>query len=121
MPILLDCLRGRCPVCRQGAIFASFFRMYPDCPHCQVHFEREQGFFSMSIFIGEVLAAVLAVPFLALGWLLDLPLTGLVALPGLAILAFIPVIFRFGRILWLYIDHWLDPRNPPAPDRHARG
>ena len=81
------------------------------CPVCSVKFERETGFFMMSIFVGEVLAAVLAVPFLILAWLLDLELIGLILAPLLAVLVLTPLIFRYSRLIWLYIDHLLDPRR----------
>lgn len=84
--------------------------MYPDCPHCATHFEREEGFFAMSMFVGEVLAVAAGAPFFLLALWLDLPLSGLIAVPVIAIILLTPLIFRCGRLVWLYIDQWLDPR-----------
>ena len=112
MKWLFDMLNNRCPICREGAIFSSLMKMNADCPVCQTHFEREVGFFSMSIFIGYLVATAIGLPFFILGLILGLELTWLVGLPGAVIVLTTPVIYRYGRILWIYIDEWLDPRSP---------
>lgn len=109
---LVDLLTNRCPVCRQGAIFHSLLGMHEACPVCETHFEREPGYFSMSIFIGYIVATAIGIPFLLLGFLLGVRGLWLVALPGIAIVLATPWIFRYGRIIWIYIDQWLDPRRP---------
>jgi uncharacterized protein (DUF983 family) len=35
--------RLRCPVCEQGNLFSTMFKMNKTCPHCSVRFERFQG------------------------------------------------------------------------------
>ncbi|MDJ0757107.1 MAG: DUF983 domain-containing protein [Ardenticatenaceae bacterium] len=111
MKWFIDMLTNRCPVCREGAIFHSLIKMNADCPVCQTHFEREVGFFSMSIFIGYIVATVIALPFFIVALLLRLDIYWLIGLPGAVIILTTPIIFRYGRILWIYIDEWLDPRS----------
>ncbi len=35
--------RLNCPVCEQGKLFSTMFKMNKTCPHCSVRFERFQG------------------------------------------------------------------------------
>lgn len=35
--------RLKCPVCEQGKLFSTMFKMNKTCPHCSVRFERFQG------------------------------------------------------------------------------
>ncbi|MGB8412753.1 MAG: hypothetical protein WCE23_08000 [Candidatus Binatus sp.] len=42
--VLIECvLNCRCPVCRNGAIFRSHFRMNRECPRCHVVFWKDPG------------------------------------------------------------------------------
>ncbi|MCZ7673035.1 MAG: hypothetical protein M5U34_40900 [Chloroflexi bacterium] len=50
------------PTCGEGQDFRGLWRMNEDCPVCGVHFEREQGYWMMSIFIGYVIYGVILAP-----------------------------------------------------------
>jgi len=42
--VLIKCaLNCRCPVCRNGAIFKSHFKMNRECPRCHVVFWKDPG------------------------------------------------------------------------------
>lgn len=82
------------------------------CPHCGIKFEREVGYFSMSIFLGYILAAVIAAPLIAAVYLLNGTFWIYVIVPSVAVVLAAPFIFRWARMWWLYIDEWLDPRRP---------
>lgn len=41
--LLKRALRRRCPVCGQGAMFRSHFKINPTCPSCHVTFWRDPG------------------------------------------------------------------------------
>ena len=43
--MLRAALRLRCPRCGVGKLYAKPFKMFEHCPHCQLKFEREQGYF----------------------------------------------------------------------------
>lgn len=113
---VIDLWKNRCPHCRKGAVFASFWGMNDTCPHCGIVYERESGFFSMSIFIGYVLALVLAAPVFLLAYWLGAETIWEYLVPASAVvLIATPWIFRYARLIWLYLDEWLDPR--PASEK----
>jgi len=87
--------------------------MNEDCGACGIHFERESGYFSMSIFIAYVMAAVISIPVMVFVYLYQLPSHWYYLAPSILIVLFIPALFRYSRIIWLYLDEWLDPRDTP--------
>ena len=114
---LLSLLNGKCPHCERAQIFHSFWGMNEHCPHCGIKFEREEGYFSMSIFLGYILAALVAAPVILVVYLLNGSFWTFVIAPSVAIVLAAPFIFRSGRIWWLYVDEWLDPRRPEEEGR----
>ncbi len=109
-------LRGRCPRCREGRIFASLVRMAPACAVCGADFEREQGYFLGAMYFSygfgvALLAAPVAVLIFA-----DVDMRVTVGASALFLLVAAPWLFRWSRIVWLHFDHRFDP----LPDRAAR-
>lgn len=103
-------LRSLCPKCREGAVFSTFLRMNKKCPVCGTEFEREHGFFLMAIFIGYLLNAFVFAPFVLYFYFNDR--LGQVVIPlMIAIIICIPITFRYSRMVWLYLDQALDPRQ----------
>jgi hypothetical protein len=86
--------------------------MYERCPHCEVKFEREPGFFLGSIYINYGLTALIvaiAYPLLLFVW--NLPERQLL-LGAVAFTVIFPIlIFPWARSLWLGFDQWHDPRE----------
>ncbi|MEZ4646458.1 MAG: DUF983 domain-containing protein [Chloroflexota bacterium] len=107
---ILAVLLFRCPHCLQGKVFAGLWRMHTDCPVCEIHFEREDGYFMMSVFIGYVISAVLAVPFIVGCYLLHAPVWGYVGGSVVLLTLLLPLIFRYSRVIWLHLDELFDPR-----------
>ena len=103
-------LRGRCPRCRQGKIFCGSFAMNEVCPVCGLRFQRDQGYFLGAMYVSYPIAAALIMLGLGIGrWLLpdwdaDKVLL-LVVLP--CYLPFVPAVFRYSRIGWIYFDRVL--------------
>ena len=91
-------IRLRCPVCGEGKLFASFFRMRGECERCGVDFERESGQWlgsmdinlTLSLFL--LLAPVVFLPEMDLGRELAFFGAGAVLLPI--------ALFRFVRGVW---------------------
>lgn len=105
----------RCPHCLQGKVFNSFMKMNENCPNCGIDFEREHGFFLMSIFVGYVLGFIAVVPFLIVLYLLDASVLIYFIVSALVLVTLSPFIFRFARIIWLHLDELMDPRpNTPT-------
>lgn len=106
----LSILRLRCSHCRQGPVYRRFLRMNETCPHCGIQFEREQGYWMMSVFVGYVIYFVVLGPLSFFLYWQKLPPMTLFALLGtLAVLLAVPV-FIYARVIWLHIDELLDPR-----------
>jgi len=113
-------IKQRCPRCLEGAIFAGWVTTREACPACGLRFGREEGYFSGGMDLSFFLAApVLAFIFLVLDQLFAETLT-LVATLFVSYAVFLPCavpLFRYSRVLWLYIDWQLDPAPEvkPAP------
>ncbi len=104
--------------------------MRADCEHCQLHFEREPGYFLGSIYINYGLTALLVTLFyfgLFFSGVVS-PQAALWIVAGFALL-FPLFFFRYARSLWLGFDHYWDPlqasatkpADPPKRDPSTRG
>lgn len=103
-------LKAKCPRCHRGNIFRhplvhkGFSQTHKVCPHCGFMYEREPGFFLGAMYISYVfsVAILLGTSFVLYFGFGDPPfwayLTGIL---GVTIL-FIPVSFRYSRVLYLY-------------------
>lgn len=117
-PTLISILRQRCPRCRSGSIFPySVFRglprMYERCAVCNLRFEREEGYFLGAMYISYGLAIVItALNTALLWWLTDWPLTRDALWGFVLFLPLVPSVTLFSRVLWLYLDHAIDPELP---------
>lgn len=85
--------------------------MVDECPVCGLRFEREQGYFlgamyvSYGLSIPPVLLLILLIRLVS-GWPYDVS----IAAAFVAYLPLVPVVARFARVLWMYIDQHFDPR-----------
>jgi uncharacterized protein (DUF983 family) len=111
-------LKQRCPRCREGSIFTGWVTTREACPVCGLRYGREEGYFSGGMDLSFFLAApVLAFIFLVLYQLFASTLT-LVATLFVSYAVFLPCavpLFRYSRVLWLYIDWQLDPVHEVKP------
>ncbi len=109
-------LRGLCPECGEGRIFASTWRMNPTCPVCGTKFERGPGYFTGAMYFSYALG----IPIIALGtlivWLVARwPLHWAVLVVWVAFLPLVPLIFRLSRAIFIHFDRYFDPDEPHAP------
>ncbi len=117
-PRIMGLLRQRCPRCLAGAVFRGHITMNDACAVCGLRFGREEGYFSGSMDLSFFLAApVLAFVFLVLYQLLSATwsLIAILLTSYVAFMPLVPPIFRYSRVLWLYIDWQLDPVYEPRP------
>ena len=102
---------GSCPRCRRGRIFAGQLAMHPTCPTCGLRFEREPGYFTGAMYVSYALAvlviAVCAVVVLVVAPQLSFNAT--VAAVTVLFLPFVPLLFRYSRIIWIHLDQAIDP------------
>jgi uncharacterized protein (DUF983 family) len=115
MQVLAAIARQVCPRCRQGPIFREPLRrgilaMYEYCPVCGLQFEREPGYFLGAMYfsymfsIPPVLLLVWIIWRLT-GWSLEMVLLG----AFVAYLPFVPIVTRYSRVIWIYVDRKFDP------------
>ena len=108
--------RQLCPRCRQGRIFRnSVYRgplaMLDNCPACGLKYEREPGYFlgamyvSYGLSIPPVILLILLI-WKVIGWAYDVS----VGAAFLAYLPVVPLVARFARVVWMYVDQGFDPR-----------
>src|SRR5947208_393154 len=101
-------LGQRCPRCRQGKIFRNWIDPYKNCPACQMPFERERGYYIGAMYFSYALSIVFISLFMLL-WYLVFPNLGLWWLSLLAcatFLPFVPMIYRYSRVIWMHFDRW---------------
>lgn len=113
--------RCRCPVCCEGRVFRGAIRMNERCGVCGVRFVQEPGYFTGAMYFSYALA----IPFIALlalaahlafpAWELDV----LVLAASVAFLPFVPLVFRWSRVLFMHFDRWCDPASW-LPENGAR-
>jgi len=109
-------LRQRCPRCGEGRIFRlPVYRgplaMFERCSVCGLRYEREPGYFLGAMYV-SYLASVPPVVVLVLTiWKLTGSLSDLsIAAAFLAYLPAVPLVARFARVVWMYVDQAFDPR-----------
>ena len=112
-------LRGRCPVCFEGRVFAGLVRMNARCSSCGLVFEREPGYFLGAMYFSYGLALALAAPLVIALLLAGVPSGWIVAAAGAELVLAAPFLFRWARVLWLHLDHGLVPQDDP-PTGSAR-
>ena len=111
MNMIVAILLRRCSHCRQGKIFRGVWRMNEACPECGIHFEREQGYWMMSVFIGYVMFGVILAPLALILYFQQVPWQTSLTIMGVLIFLLALPIFVYARVIWLYIDELLDPRQ----------
>ena len=108
-------LHAKCPGCRRGDMFVGSMyglklqKMNEMCPHCGLRFEREPGYFYVSMFVsyGMNVAQMIALAILTYvvtNNLEDPLLYIAVIFPSVFLLS--PFNYRFSRVILLY---WLTP------------
>ena len=104
-------LQQRCPRCRQGLIFRGPITMNDYCPVCRLRFEREPGYFLGAMYISYPLSLpILGLLTLLGSWLLPgWRIEFIILLSGFAFIPFVPLVFRYSRVLWIYFDRWACP------------
>ncbi len=107
-------LRLKCPHCCQGAVFRQPFVMHRTCSRCGIVYERERGYFMMSVFVGYVMSFFVVMPVLVGLYLTVRPsLNGYLLGTIIALVLAIPLIFHYARVIWMHLDELMDPRELP--------
>jgi uncharacterized protein (DUF983 family) len=110
-------MQQACPRCRLGKIYpSSIFRGFPkmndQCAVCRLWFEREEGYFLGAMIVDYALAMVTTTIIGAILW--SLTRWSFEKISIIAILIFlpaVPTVTRIGRVLWIYLDRFIDPQR----------
>jgi uncharacterized protein (DUF983 family) len=103
-------LKAKCPRChigdiyKQPALHPGFSQTYKTCPHCGLMYEQEPGFFFGAMYISYAftVAILLTTSFVLYFGFNDPPtLVYMITVP-LVTLLFVPLSFRYSRVLYLY-------------------
>lgn len=108
-------LQAKCPKCRRGDIFANSMyglkaqKMHVTCPHCDFKFEREPGYFYVSMFVSYAfnvaqMITIAVATYILTGNLENIWLYLVTIFSGVFLLA--PFNYRYSRVVLLY---WLSP------------
>jgi|ERR1700683_876035 uncharacterized protein (DUF983 family) len=110
-------LRQVCPRCRTGkiyptSIFSSLPKMHDEYSVCHLWFEREEGYFLGAMIIDYALAMIITTVIGALLWTFThWSFEKLCVVAILLFLPLVPVVTRLGRIVWIYMDQFIDPQR----------
>lgn len=108
-------VKAKCPRCRKGDMFTGpmygfkLQKMNENCPHCNLKFEREPGYFYVSMFVSYALNVAEMIAIAVLTYLLTKNLEDpLLYLATIFPLVFLlsPFNYRYSRVILLY---WLTP------------
>jgi hypothetical protein len=108
-------VRQRCPRCRQGRMFRGF-TMNDPCPVCGLIFQREEGYFLGAMYVSYVLSVALLVPCYLLAAALLPGQSSLVIAAAAMVpyLPFIPSVFCYSRVIWVYFERGMCPSDASA-------
>jgi uncharacterized protein (DUF983 family) len=99
-------VRQRCPRCHKGRIFRGILAMNDPCPVCGLIFQREEGYFLGAMYVSYLLSSVLMISFYFVAAALLPDWNGQI-LPLIALalyLPFVPPVFRYSRVIWIYFE-----------------
>ena len=119
-------VHAKCPRCRTGNVFSGptygfkLQKMNEFCPHCNLKFEREPGYFYVAMFVSYAfnVAEMITVSVAAYIFGLKLEYSNLwyfILLLAFTTVLFSPFNYRYSRIVLL---HWLSPGLNYEPDRN---
>jgi uncharacterized protein (DUF983 family) len=118
-------VNAKCPRCRVGNVFSGptyglrLQKMHEFCPHCNLKFEREPGYFYVAMFVSYAFNVAEMITISVAAYIFGLKLDYANLWYFILLLAFTTVLFspfnyRYSRIVLL---HWLSPGLNYEPNR----
>jgi hypothetical protein len=97
-------------------MFRGLCTMNDPCPVCGLIFEREEGYFFGAMYISYALSSALLVTFFFVATALLPDWNGMVValLATVPYLPFVPLVFRYSRVCWVYFDRLACPGDASA-------
>jgi uncharacterized protein (DUF983 family) len=114
--LLWALVRARCPRCRSGRLFCGSVTMNDPCPVCGLIFQREEGYFLGAMYFSYVISSVILGAFYFTAAAIFPVMNGvlLVLLVLIPYLPLVPGIFRYSRVLWIYVERAGSPVDEAA-------
>lgn len=121
-------IHSKCPRCRVGKVFDGptyglrVQKMHERCPHCDLKFEREPGYFYVAMFVSYAMNVAELISFSVAAYVLGLPLTYdnlwyYVVILFVGVFLCSPFNYRYSRMILLY---WLSPGLNYDPEKAAQ-
>jgi len=109
-------IRARCPRCRKGKMFRGSVTMNDPCPVCGLIFQREEGYFLGAMYCSYVISSVIlgVFYFIAAPFLPDMNGALLMLILMIPFLPLLPAVFRYSRVLWVYVERAGSPGDESA-------
>jgi hypothetical protein len=97
-------------------MFRGSVTMNDPCPVCGLIFQREEGYFLGAMYCSYVLSSVIlgAFYFVAAALFPDVNGAVLVLLTMVPYLPLVPAVFRYSRVLWVYVERLGSPVDESA-------
>ena len=100
----------------QGKVFGGFVKMHERCGACGYRFGREEGYFTGAMYVSYAIGLVVVFALIGLLWTVwpSHSIAGLgvlLAAASVAYLAFVPIVFRYSRVVWLHLDYVVTVRR----------
>jgi len=104
-------LHAKCPRCREGDMFKfkwwqimKLTKFYQHCPHCNLRFDREPGFFQGAMFVSYAMnVALVTTVWVVLYFIFHNPSFEVYIYTILLLnIVLLPILFRYSRVLYLY-------------------
>jgi hypothetical protein len=99
-------------------MFRGRFAMNDPCPHCGLIFQREEGYFLGAMYVSTAFSIALTLPIYVMALVL-IPGHNVLLATAVTLLAYIPLIpavFRYSRVIWIYLDRAVCPSNFSAAE-----
>lgn len=102
----------KCPRCHQGDLFqypisriSKFDNMHKKCPHCNLHYEPEPGFYFGAMYISYAFSVAMFITVALILYVVfgDPELWVYLVVIPLSVLLLMPVIFRLSRSIFLHL------------------
>jgi len=105
-------INARCPHCHEGRLFKykwwnllNFAQMHDNCPHCDVRYEVEPGFFYGAMYISYAFTVgiMLIGGLIVFNFFNDPPAMGYVVPITIFSLVMVPFNFRTARVIFIHL------------------
>lgn len=114
MKKLLRGLTGRCPDCGSGGLFRRYFSMVEECPRCQLHFERDEGYWVGAMIVNTAFAILVFLAIVVGGLAITWPEVpwDTILVASIASMIVVPVaLYPISKTVWVAMDLLVRPRS----------